>query len=179
MKKLKRAIFIFIIILIANTITANGVQVIGCHPCPTRCILQPLKEIVKPSRGDRTPDYILVKATAYDLGFNSCGKKQNHPAYGITASGFSLKGLYWETDKYIAVDPKVIPLGSFVEVIFQTEYHSIYSGVYKAVDTGSAIKGNRIDVFIGDFKQSKSSQEALDFGVAEAFIRIIEPVGGE
>jgi 3D (Asp-Asp-Asp) domain-containing protein len=174
MKKLKRAIFIFIIILIANTITTNGVQVIGCSPYPTDGILQPLKKIIKPSRGDRTPDYILVKATAYDLGYASCGKKQNHPAYGITASGFSLKGMYWETDKYIAVDPKVIPLGSFVEIIFQTEYHSIYSGVYKAVDTGSAIKGKRIDVFIGDFKQNKSSQEALDFGIVEAFVRVIK-----
>jgi 3D (Asp-Asp-Asp) domain-containing protein len=125
------------------------------------------------SRGEKRA-YELFTITAYDLGYNSCGKTVDHPAYGITASGFSLKGMYWKTDKYIAVDPTVIPLGSLVEIIFQDEEHHEYSGIYKAVDTGSAIKDKKIDLFIGDFKQNKSSKEALYFGVSKALVRIIE-----
>lgn len=61
-----------------------------------------------------------------------CGKW----ADGITASGkTAVEGVT------IAVDTKVIPLGS--EVI-------IDGWTYIAQDTGSAIKGNRIDIFIDD-----------------------------
>ena len=44
----------------------------------------------------------------------------------------------------IAVDPKVIPLNSFVEINGKR---------YKACDTGSAIKGNKIDIFVDDHKR--------------------------
>ena len=50
----------------------------------------------------------------------------------------------------IAVDPKVIPYGSKVE---------IYGNTYIAHDTGGAIKGNRIDVYFD------SHEAALQFGV--------------
>ena len=47
----------------------------------------------------------------------------------------------------VAVDPKVIPLGStvFIEGF----------GYYIAEDTGGAIKGNRIDVFLMDYNKAK------------------------
>lgn len=69
-----------------------------------------------------------------------CGKW----ADGITASGLPAElGM-------IAVDPKIIPLGSYVMI----------DGVeYLAADTGGAIKGNRIDVFCEDH------QSALEYGV--------------
>lgn len=55
--------------------------------------------------------------------------------------------------KSIAVDPKVIPLGSKV-YIPQFEGVSIngkqLNGVFYAHDIGSAVKGNHIDVFLGD-----------------------------
>ena len=44
----------------------------------------------------------------------------------------------------IAVDRRVIPLGSYVEINIPGEgWHE-----YHAEDTGSAIKGNRIDIFV-------------------------------
>lgn len=66
--------------------------------------------------------------------------------YSGTASGAPLTP--WVS---IAVDPSVIPLGS-------TVYIDGY-GEFKAHDTGSAIKGNRIDVCVG------SHSEAYRLGV--------------
>lgn len=51
----------------------------------------------------------------------------------------------------IAVDPKVIPLGSKVYLSFQDDDYKRYNGVYTARDTGGAIKGNKIDLYMGDF----------------------------
>lgn len=73
---------------------------------------------------------LTVEATAYTAYCAGCS--------GVTATGVNLKanpGL-----KVIAVDPNVIPLGSKV-------YVEGY-GTAVAADTGGAIKGNRIDVFI-------------------------------
>lgn len=47
----------------------------------------------------------------------------------------------------IAVDPKVIPYGS-------TVYIEGY-GYFIAEDTGGAIKGNRIDIFINDYNKAR------------------------
>lgn len=56
----------------------------------------------------------------------------------------------------IAVDPNKIKLGTYV-----------YFGGrnYRAEDTGSAIKGNRIDVFFDDH------QDALEFGIQEMEVK--------
>ena len=58
-----------------------------------------------------------------------------------------------------AVDPKKIPLGSYVK---------INGVVYHAEDTGGAIKGNRIDLVVGTHK------EALSKGTykAEVFLKV-------
>lgn len=58
-----------------------------------------------------------------------------------------------------AVDPKKIPLGSYVK---------INGVVYRAEDTGGAIKGNRIDVVVGTHK------EALQKGTykAQVFLKV-------
>lgn len=58
-----------------------------------------------------------------------------------------------------AVDPKVIPLGSYVK---------INDAVYHAEDTGGAIKGNRIDLVV------ETHKEALSKGTytAEVFLKV-------
>lgn len=80
----------------------------------------------------------IYEATAYTAGPESTGKNPGHPAYGITYSGLPVKlGV-------VAVDPRVIPLGSIVWV----EGY----GLAVAADTGSAIKGKRIDVYFPDVR---------------------------
>lgn len=84
--------------------------------------------------------------TAYTAGIESTGKTPADPDYGITASGSRA-----ENGVTIAVDPNVIPIGSrvYIEGI----------GYRVAQDVGSAIKGNRIDVFMDRLPSAK------EFGV--------------
>lgn len=137
------------------------------------------KELAKlktPSRASTTPrtssgNLGEFTVTAYDLSVQSCGKAKDHPQYGITASGESLVGHTWESAKAIATDPKVIPLGSKVEVTFIDENYSKYDGIYTSKDTGSAIKGNKIDLFYGE---DVTVSETMKFGTPKATIRILE-----
>lgn len=79
-----------------------------------------------------------------------CGCKEcNGKWYGFPAkNGEELKDNYT-----IAVDPKVIDLNTWVEI---DGY-----GEYKACDTGSAIKGNKIDIYVS------THEEAMNMGVIE------------
>ena len=81
--------------------------------------------------------------TAYTAGKESTGKTPSHPQYGITYSGVRA-----EEGRTVAVDPKVIPLGSIVYI------EGV--GIRKAEDTGSAIKGSKIDVFMEDVGEART-----------------------
>ncbi|WP_409254014.1 3D domain-containing protein [Bacillus sp. SCS-153A] len=93
---------------------------------------------------------VEVKATAYTAYCDGC--------IGITKTGVDLRAN--PDEKVIAVDPAVIPLGSKVYVEG--------FGYATAEDTGSAIIGNRIDIFI------PSREEALEYGVKNITVQIIE-----
>ncbi|SHE63002.1 3D (Asp-Asp-Asp) domain-containing protein [Seinonella peptonophila] len=100
---------------------------------------------------------IDMKATAYGVAGNE--------QWGtLTASGTHVR------PGVVAVDPNVIPLGSKVYV---TGYDSPYlpkgGFVGIAEDTGGAIKGNRIDIFV-DKPESKVSQ----FGIQGVKVYILE-----
>lgn len=91
----------------------------------------------------------VFKVTHYCGCSKCCGKYSGGSesvAYG--ASGKRLEALV-----SVAVDPSVIPLG--------TVLHDAEGRLYCAEDTGGAIKGNRIDLFVGDH------QEAINMGVKE------------
>lgn len=81
--------------------------------------------------------------TAYTAGFESTGKRPGHPEYGITYSGSKA-----QEGRTIAVDPAAIPLGSTVYI------NGV--GMRTAEDTGSAIRGSRIDVFINNLVQARN-----------------------
>ncbi|RID85300.1 LysM peptidoglycan-binding domain-containing protein [Peribacillus asahii] len=93
---------------------------------------------------------IIVRATAYTADCEGC--------IGTTATGVDLKSN--PDAKVIAVDPSVIPLGSKV-------YVEGY-GYATAEDTGSAIKGNRVDVFI------PNEQDALNWGVKKVKVQVLD-----
>ncbi|WP_017754908.1 G5 and 3D domain-containing protein [Calidifontibacillus oryziterrae] len=93
---------------------------------------KPIK--MQPARGYDGPSVkeFYVSATAYTAYCKGCS--------GITSTGINLRKN--PDQKVIAVDPRVIPLGTKVWV----EGY----GEAIAADTGGAIKGNKIDVFIPD-----------------------------
>lgn len=100
----------------------------------------------KTARGEviRYKKVLDMRATAYTASFKDTGKSPGDPGFGITRSGMKArKGL-------IAVDPRVIPLGTkvYVEVAGNTPDY----GYAVAADTGGAIKGNLIDLYFDDHK---------------------------
>ncbi|HJF32860.1 MAG TPA: ubiquitin-like domain-containing protein [Sporosarcina psychrophila] len=92
----------------------------------------------------------FVTATAYTAGCNGCS--------GITRTGINLRAN--PNLKVIAVDPKVIPLGSKVWV----EGY----GYAVAGDTGGAIKGKKIDLHV------PTKNEAYKFGRRQVKVKIID-----
>ena len=69
----------------------------------------------------------------------------------------------------IAVDPSVIPLGSKVFISGYSDTNLPKGGFYAtAVDTGGAIKGNKIDIYM------KSTTAALDFGVENVQVTVFK-----
>ncbi|MFB9755906.1 ubiquitin-like domain-containing protein [Paenibacillus hodogayensis] len=91
-----------------------------------------------------------VTLTAYSVDAASTGKTSEHPQYGMTFSGTKVS-----EGRTIAVDPKVIPIGWWVYI------EGI--GFRRAEDTGSAIKGNIIDVYFD------SSDYAKRFGLKRGY----------
>ena len=137
-------------------------------------IIEKNKKQSEVSRGGERPKYMDFTATAYDLTVASCGKSESHPAYGITKSGYSLVGQDRESAMVVATDPRVIPLGSRVELVFKDDRWSHWNGVYTARDTGGAIKGNMIDIFYKDTGDSKTDQIVWDFGRQKVKVRIVK-----
>lgn len=95
-----------------------------------------------------------VKVTHYCCCVKCCGKDD-----GITYSG--VKATPGVT---VAVDTSIIPLGSDVLV----DYGDGIINYYRADDTGSAIKGNKLDLCVG------SHQEAINLGVRTATVYWVE-----
>ncbi|MEA0562130.1 MULTISPECIES: LysM peptidoglycan-binding and 3D domain-containing protein [Lysinibacillus] len=93
---------------------------------------------------------LTMRATAYTAYCEGCS--------GITANGTDIRSN--PNLKVIAVDPRVIPLGTRVWV----EGY----GEAIAADTGGAIKGNKIDVFI------PTEGQALQWGVKTVTVKILD-----
>ncbi|NLM74193.1 MAG: DUF348 domain-containing protein [Clostridiaceae bacterium] len=102
------------------------------------------------SRGEliRYSKKLKMQATAYTASFEDTGKTPDHPAFGVTYTGIRVR------EGVIAVDPKVIPLGTkvYVEVPGPAPDY----GFAIAADIGSAIKGNLIDLYFDSASRVKS-----------------------
>jgi 3D (Asp-Asp-Asp) domain-containing protein/LysM repeat protein len=109
----------------------------------------PAESAPAPEAAAPSPKEIIVEATAYTASCEGCS--------GITATGINL--IENPNQKVISVDPSVIPLGSKVYV---EGYGEAIAG-----DTGGAIKGNKIDVFI------PNKQDAINFGRKQLKVTIL------
>lgn len=119
-----------------------------------------LLDVVATSAGNiAVRSTLYMQATGYDIGYESCGKLPGDPLYGITATGIRA------TYGVVAVDPRVIPLGS--KLFIQTTDGSFTYGYAIAADTGGAIKGNRIDLCFD------SRTDALNFGRRDVVVYVL------
>lgn len=110
---------------------------------------------------DLTPQDITIQATAYNLD-----EALRNKWHGITAAGINVL----DTDKRIvAVDPSVIPLKRYIYVIFSDEEYKKYNGWWYTGDTGSAVKGNVVDFYLGEETPDKI-KVTDDFGRRKATI---------
>jgi 3D (Asp-Asp-Asp) domain-containing protein len=105
------------------------------HAASTQTINEnppPLEEAFDWSKYPKT----TVIATGYTAGFESTGKNESHPEYGITFSGVKVKRDLYST---VAADLSVFPIGT---ILFIPEY-----GYGVVADKGGAIKGNKVDLY--------------------------------
>lgn len=120
------------------------------------------KDVFTNDRGDFTArKAIKMVATAYEAGPRSTGKRPGDKGYGITASGAIAKR------GTVAVDPRVIPLGTKLYIKSLTPGVPDY-GFAIAQDTGGAIKGNKIDLFMD------TVWECLQFGRRPVMVYILK-----
>ncbi|MFS0786465.1 peptidoglycan-binding protein [Shouchella sp. 1P09AA] len=91
-----------------------------------------------------------MEATAYTAYCNGCS--------GVTRTGIDLRAN--PNQKVVAVDPNVIPLGSRVYV---EGYGEAIAG-----DTGGAIKGHKIDLFV------QTKDEAYTFGRQQVQVTVLD-----
>ncbi|WIF95947.1 G5 domain-containing protein [Caminicella sporogenes] len=135
-----------------------------------KVIKKPVDEIIEKgsekyfvaSRGKviRYKKVLIMQSTAYDLSYQSTGKRPDHPEYGITYTGTRVR------HGVVAVDPRVIPLGSklYIESLDGSKDY----GFASAEDTGSAIKGKKIDLFFEDHRA------AMRYGRRKVRVYILE-----
>ncbi len=146
----------------------NGIKA-GEEKLAEIVVADPVNEIIEKgdgslivaSRGDfRYKKSMIMTSTAYDLSVESCGKTPDHPEYGITYSGTRAKR------GTVAVDPRVIPLGTrlYIESLDGTADY----GFAVAEDTGSAVKGNIVDLFM------ESESDVAAYGKRKVRVYIIE-----
>ncbi|MFJ7668689.1 3D domain-containing protein [Lysinibacillus sp. NPDC097195] len=133
-----------------------AVKASAAKPKPTKSIASAAKKTTtKPvtkavsAPTNKDGQTYTMRATAYTAYCEGCS--------GITANGTDIRSN--PNLKVIAVDPRVIPLGTKVWV----EGY----GEAIAADTGGAIKGNKIDVFI------PSDGQARNWGVRTVTVKIL------
>ena len=65
----------------------------------------------------------------------------------------------------VAADPKVFPIGTVLRIVAPVRQ---YGGIYTVMDTGSAVKGRTLDIFM------PSCARAVRFGRKAVRVRIVQ-----
>jgi 3D (Asp-Asp-Asp) domain-containing protein len=149
----KFIVSVFLAVVLCSVISARESKTMGVEVAEitsvteTTTVVETTTEPIETTTEPQTKT-MLVDATAYCSCAKCCGKSD-----GITASGVKAKA-----NRTIAVDKRIIPLGTVV---------LINGKQYVAEDTGGAIKGNRIDIYFD------SHEQALKWGRQQIEIEVL------
>ena len=120
----------------SNTIHPNQKLKVSNVTTTSKPVVKKAKTTTSNTKKQKVVKTITVSATAYTANCRNCS--------GITALGLNLKKN--PKLKVISVDPRVIKLGTKV-------YVEGY-GYAIAGDTGGAIRGKKIDIFVPSYKKA-------------------------
>jgi 3D (Asp-Asp-Asp) domain-containing protein len=99
-------------------------------------------------------------------GENSAETTENAPVHRFVATAYSLRGITASgrpvSKGVIAADRRVLPLGSRVRL-----EAGHYSGEYTVSDTGSLVRGKKIDIWM------PSTREAMRFGRRQVKLTVL------
>lgn len=143
----RSSIIIIFLILISNSLLFIMLTVLLLNQLKIKEMDTDLEVLVKETIVESMPISYNQKLPftnigQFDLSFYCpCEKCVGKKKIVRTASGTKPKANYT-----IAVDTRIIPLGS---ILYIEEF-----GYFIAQDTGSAIKGNRIDIFVDSHRQA-------------------------
>ena len=148
------------IILVAITVFCNGFKPTNTYAQEsnnTKIELTNQRKVIDVKRNAGTSTNITVNGKTYrarKMDVKSTAYTSNEGG-SLTFTGDRCK---WGV---IAVDPKVIPLHSKV-------YIPEFNMIFEALDTGSAIKNNKVDIFMNSY------QQAINWGIRPITIYILE-----
>jgi 3D (Asp-Asp-Asp) domain-containing protein len=124
------------------------------EPSPEVAICEPKVSVAQPKAAMAEPSH---EQKLSSVKFSEPEIKQAQAPRQFKATAYSIHGRTRSgvrtQEGTMAADPRVLPLGTVVQV-----NAGKYSGVYTVHDTGGAIKGNRVDVWL------PTNKEAVRFG---------------
>ena len=168
---LNKARFLFVVLLLGILFTAAVMEFCLAAPEPNEPTEEKVVENVAegsaevaafepyiPSGADQIPavSYAYLGQEFAVTHYCGCSICCGQWSSGSESEAYGCKGDKLTPYYSIAADPDVIPYGTIV--------HDQDGNAYKVVDTGSAINGNKIDLFVGDH------QEALNLGVKTIYL---------
>ena len=139
--------FLFFLFLLFVPFSVSPAETTHKKKQETKKIVQVALQKAKPNKVTTKKRWISFEATFYNLCCN------------LTKSGRKL-----QDGVTVAVDPRIIPLGSWIEI----EYPNGKIERRRADDTGSAIKGNILDVYV-----KKPTKVLLQMGRQDVKVRIL------
>jgi 3D (Asp-Asp-Asp) domain-containing protein len=141
-----------LIAIVGASITQLAIAYTLAHS-PNEITKPPLPIVAKAKVKARPTAGQTYEISSYTSGYESTQKHVGEPGYGITASGTKA------TEGVTIACPRDLPFGTEVDI------EGI--GVRTCEDTGGAIIGRHIDLYVSDVRR------ALDFGVQERKVKII------
>ncbi len=149
--------------------TAEAALVIASDSRNTQLNIQEILEEGSPFIRDiYTPG---IEAISIDVAINLDDDKSSNDADAVSksfkATAYCLRGKTASGSSVrrgiVAADPRVLPLGTKIEIDA-----GAYSGTYTVSDTGGAIKGRILDVWV------PSCSEARKFGRKKISVRVVK-----